>query len=35
MIGILVKLLLVPLRYMYPCVLFFIAIGAALGEGVT
>ena len=32
MIGILVKLLSVPFRYVYPCVLFFIAIGVALGQ---
>ena len=31
MIGVLVKLLSVPFRYMDPCVLFFIAIGVALG----
>ena len=35
MIGILVKLLSVPFRYMYRCVLFFIAIGVALGPGIA
>jgi TctA family transporter len=34
-IGVLVKLLSVPFRYMFPRVLFFIAIGVALGAGIT
>ena len=35
MIGISVKLLSVPFRYMYPCVVFFIGIGVGLEAGIT